>query len=779
VSVLNRKLRRDIGRQGTQFAAIALTLALGIALFGASYDAYGTLRHSYSGLFDRLAVPNLWVSGGRTDEIAAQASATRGVAAVAVRTQADVPVQLGEDALLGRIVGTTGSIDRLLVEHGSQLAPGDGVGVLVEHHVADHFGLRPGATVVVVGASGPETLTVRGVVSSAEYLWPARGDAELFTSPDQFGAFFVSEATARRVGGGAGLQQVLVRYQRGAHRVRLDAALTAMSRDRGATDIYPWAKQSSNAILQEDVRGFGELALLFPLLFLSAAGLGAWALITRLVLAQRPVIGMLVASGAPPGPVRRHYLGYGVAAALAGAVPGVVAGLALAVVIAHLYTHALSLPITVVRLSPWMPVLGVTAALAVGALAAWGPARRATRVDPAEAMRGTVPVAAGSQSLLERALPPLRTASASTRLVLRNVGRDRRRTAATGLAVVLALVLVLTGWGMRDTVQVLLARQFSRVETQDAALVVDGSPAAMLDRIRAVPGVSRAEPAVQAPVVIRAAGGRAVTTLRAVPPATTMHGFAPEARRALEGGGLVVGTALNRSLHTRVGDLLDVGALSGGPVVRERVARLVDEPLGTFAYVSLTAATPAESAQRVIPEVLVRFRPGVDRGALDRRLRAVDGVLAVQDTHALAATVRSYLRLFDVVVGAMLAAGALLAAGLLYMGMTVAVAQRQVELATLEAFGVPFRRLRRVVTAENLTVACLALAPGVLAGWLTARAFMASFQTEDFSFPLTMRASTPILAAGFVLAVAVLAQRPGLRRIAQLDVSAIVRERAL
>ena len=47
--MLRRKLRRDLRRQRAQFGAVALTVMLGVALFGATFEAYRGLRSSYRG----------------------------------------------------------------------------------------------------------------------------------------------------------------------------------------------------------------------------------------------------------------------------------------------------------------------------------------------------------------------------------------------------------------------------------------------------------------------------------------------------------------------------------------------------------------------------------------------------------------------------------------------------------------------------------------------------------------------------------------------------------
>src|SRR5680860_249474 len=69
------------------------------------------------------------------------------------------------------------------------------------------------------------------------------------------------------------------------------------------------------------------------------------------------------------------------------------------------------------------------------------------RMTPAEAMRGPMPSGRGGPALLERLLPPLRRLPAQAKMVLRGIGRNRRRSASTVTGVILALTLILTSWG--------------------------------------------------------------------------------------------------------------------------------------------------------------------------------------------------------------------------------------------------------------------------------------------------------------------------------------------
>ena len=118
---------------------------------------------------------------------------------------------------------------------------------------------------------------------------------------------------------------------------------------------------------------FGGVALLL-------AAIGLYGVMSSLVRDQTREIGVRIALGATSGQLRRRVLGSAAIVTTAGAAIGLVGALATS----RLFTSLLS------QVSPADPIALGGACLvliAVGALAAYVPARRATRVDPVQALR--------------------------------------------------------------------------------------------------------------------------------------------------------------------------------------------------------------------------------------------------------------------------------------------------------------------------------------------------------------------------------------------------------
>lgn len=783
---LRAKLRRDIRRQRAAFAAITLTIFLGVTLFGATYDAFLNLKSSYDRAFGEYRFADLTVSGGDAARLARLARRTAGVEAVQARTQVDLPIRVGPDKFLGRVVGVPAgrqpAVDRVAVQAGSYPLRRDRSAVLVEKHMAETFGLAPGDRVTVVGAAGPRRLRVAGVVSSPEYFWPARSRQEIFSAPKDFGVVFAREPLARDLAARRAPNQAAIYYSGGRPAGALTRRLGAAAERLGAADVMTRAQQPSNSALQQDVTQFEQLAVLFPLLFLTAAALATGVLMRRLVTAQRPIIGMLRACGFERRQLVAHYLSFGLATGLLGAVLGAVAGFELGRLWTGLYTEQLSIPLTVVEVRAPTIALGLAFGILVGGLAAATPAAIAASVPPAEAMRRFAPVRPGGLSLAERLVPPLRRLPVRWRMALRSIGRNPRRALSTMGGVVLALILILSFWVMIDSATLLIHRQYHDIERQDAQLVFRGPLSRReLDRIRRVPGVERVEPAAQIPVSLQANGRRYQTALIALRRDTRMHGFYLQGggQTRLPAAGLLAGSFVRSRLGLESGQPLTVSEPQTGARVRAPVDGFLDEPVGSYVYASLeTVRALAGGRLGAGNSAFVTYAPGADPERMRRVLSAAPGVAAFADSKSLLEYVDKYLGLYYLMIGLMVLFGGAMAFALLYNVIQSNLAERAVEVATLRAAGMPFAALARMITVENVLVASLGIVPGCLLAYELARLFMAQFSTDWFSFGVEARPSTFVFSALAILAVALLSELPGLRAVKRLDVAEVVRERS-
>ena len=783
MSTLRTKLRRDLSRQKAQFAAVTLTVFLGITMFGATYDSFQNLEASYAQTATEFSFANLTVVGGDVGRFAADTADIAGVELISTRTVADLPFRLGDTKLLGRVVGVPESgpvVNRVLVLEGDNLAGPNSI--LMEEHLAAHFDIVPGDTFEIQASSGWTEVEVAGIISSPEYIWPASSRQEVITTPDNFGVVFATQGTAAALSGIAEPNEAVVYYTDGTENGGLSTALTTRAYALGALETFTRAEQPSNAALEEDLAGFQELGLFFPILFLSAAAMAAYVMITRLVHAQRPQIGILLANGFTKGQVLRHYLGYGVVPGLIGSIPGAFAGVLLARVITGLYTGFISVPITVIRFYPATLFTAIFLGLLATLVAAAAPALAASRLSPAESMRGSIPAGKGRASLVERLVPPLRRLPIRWRMTLRGIERNPRRTIYTVIGVVLSLTLVLVSWGMLDTIEYLMDRQFVQIQKEDARVYFTAPVgSADLAALESIDGIARVEPSLELPISIEANGDRYETFLIAMEGDTRMHTFftGTNTTTTLPSTGVLAGVGVADELNLVAGESVSMTVGGFNLTLDTDVSDFIDEPLGSMVYISESHAEELAGTALPATSALLTYEDGASTADIRSAIVEMPQVAAFEDAKAIYNIMRDYMALFYVFIGVMLAFGAAMAFALIFNTMSVNIAERSREVATLLAVGTKRSMISRLITTENLLVAAIGIPLGLIVGYLTSAAAMASFQSDMFRFELYIRPSTYVWSGVAILIVALISQWPGLRAVGRMDIAQVVKERSL
>ncbi|WP_203653287.1 ABC transporter permease [Demequina activiva] len=773
--VSSRKTARDLLRQRSQVIAVAITIALGVAMYIATAGAFQNLNASYDATYERLAFADLVATGGDVDDVA-RAAVEAGASSATTRTQVDPPLLIEDTKLLGRVIsipaGEHPTIDDVDVTDGSYPAADASGDVLLESHAADTFGLGPGDTLQVFGAQGWVEVTVAGVVDSPEYLWPARSRQDILSDPYSFAVVFAQEdAVARWFD--VPPNQTLALLPADASAALEDDVTDAMTA-AGASSVMTQEDQPSNATLSEDLQGFDQMSVAFPALFLIAAGVAAWVLLTRRILQEKPVIGTLMAAGARRGRVLRHYLRQGLWIGTIGSVLGVGLGVVANSAITTAYTGFIGVPDTVIMNYPWMLVAGLAFGAVVGVLGALGPAVTASRTSPAAAMRtqaGASAPGAWSRFVARQSWLPV-----SARMALRDLVRSKRRTFATMVGTVLALVMILTSVGMMTSIMQAISIQYEDINLEDGTVVTQAGTVTA-DALAAVDGVAAVETTHLGQVTVVGDDDSYVTALHGFQPDTQMHGFVGRDGEAvaLPSGGVLAGHSISELLDVVEGDTITLHTDAGDSAVV--IEAFLDEPIGTSVYAS------NEVAASLLPggdteSFALAFQDGADRDELRQTVTQIDGVVAYQDSRAIIATVDDYLGLFWVFIGVMIVLGTVLALAVMYVTMAVNVVERTGELATLRAAGVPLRRVAGAIATENMLATLAAIPLGLLLGVWSAAAFLQTFNDDLFTLELRWAWWTLPAAALGVLLAALVSQWPASRQIRTVDIATVVRERA-
>ena len=334
------------------------------------------------------------------------------------------------------------------------------------------------------------------------------------------------------------------------------------------------------------------------------------------------------------------------------------------------------------------------------------------------------------------------------RLILKQTLARRGRLALTAAAVALGISFVTGTLVLTDTAQRAFDDQFAAATSgtdltvRDAVAFESGMgveverdplPAELLDDVREVPGVARAEPVVRGSGLITHDGETVVPRGPSVLSSWTAPPVGPYALRSgHEPDGadqIVVDLATAREHGIQLGDRIDIQANTTDSFTVVGLAGFGDDdglPNTTVALVELDAARALLDLGTGISEISVVADESVATTDLVERVQGVLGtgvdVSSGRDTAAAsAAAAKAQLRYIEVTL-LVLAGAALLIGGFLIANtFSIVVTQRTRELAMLRAAGATGRQVFASVIGEALAVGLVGSLVGLGAGVVAAR----------------------------------------------------------
>jgi len=783
---LLRKTVRDLRAALGQTIALAIIVALAVASLVAMAGAYRDLGHSYRRTYDRLRLADVEFALDDAPDSALQfVAATPGVAALTGRLVVDGGLDLSGRAgaedevirsrLIGLPKGRHPDVNDVLVLSGRYFEPGDSAAVLLESHFARAWHLRPGDSVTPVVNGRRVRLKVVGVVASPEYLIVSPSRQEIVPTARTFAVLFVTDDELGRIAGRTGsVNDVGATFTPGANR---DSAVRALQERLSRWNVIRTtlqADQPSVAALRLDLEGYKELADLMPGLILVVAAFALYVMLGRLVRGQRPQIGLMKALGYRNRTIVTHYLLMALAIAVLGSIVGAAGGIPLNRAVTTAYAGELGIPLVATHLNLDLVAVGVVASLLVAVLAGIGPARASARLEPARAMQlnPAESLVRGHRSALERLLrPPL-----WLRLPLRSVFRVRWRSLSTGIGIVLAYVLVLVGWGMISAMQRMMHRNFHEVERWDvSALFSTPQPEAVLDSVKSWPGVFVVAPFVQLPARLERDGSTRDILLNALEPGQRLHALSTGSGRPVEltRGRIVLTPAIAGKLGLVVGDSLDLQTPFGSR--RLAVGGMVDELMASVGYIPLDDVRAWLDAPGPVFNGLYLTADSAEARDVKRRLYSIPGATAVQLKTRVEQDWASLMGLLNVFMGVILVFALAMAFALLYNAMTTNVLERAREFATMRAIGTNHGRIALLVTTENVVLWLLTLLPGLALGWWVAGRMGDAFQSDLFTFTVSVGPADMAVAALGILATMLLAALPAIRRVDRINLADAVK----
>jgi len=208
----------------------------------------------------------------------------------------------------------------------------------------------------------------------------------------------------------------------------------------------------------------------FPVFFFFVAALVCLTTMTRMVDEQRVYIGTLKALGYSKGRITFKYLMYSVSASVLGSVLGFSIGFRLfPTVIFSAYSIMYILPPIKTPFNLKYAVLSTAIATATTTIAAWAACYSELADTPASLMRPRAPKP-GKRILLEKITFLWRRLSFTRKITARNLFRYKKRLYMTVFGIAGCTALLLTGFGLKDSIISIVSKQFDELYQYQAII---------------------------------------------------------------------------------------------------------------------------------------------------------------------------------------------------------------------------------------------------------------------------------------------------------------------
>ena len=482
--------------------------------------------------------------------------------------------------------------------------------------------------------------------------------------------------------------------------------------------------------MEDNAAQIGAIGRVFPLMFFLVAALVSLTTMTRMVEEQRGHIGTMKALGYSKKDIAMKYLFYAGSATLSGGAVGILVGQKL-----FPYVIQVSYGIMYDCLKqpdiPYRPVFAIQAMLIsfVCIMLATGlSCMNELRESPAELMRPAAPKV-GKRVLLEYIPLIWKRLNFTTKSTFRNIFRYKKRLFMTIFGISATMALLVTGFGLRDSIIDLAEIQYDNIQLYDAMITFSGTDEEKKDLgqwLEDEKDVAASTMVHMEMVDVSTEEGNGEVYL-CVPEnkedfqtMTVLQNRTSEEVYTLDGEGILLTEWMADTLGVSAGDSITMEKEDGSSSQEVQVMGVVENYIMNYAYMSPEYYEKIYGEPAEFEVMYAEFTPeGQEREKeLGSEILQQPGVYNVSYTSDTKREINDMLQALVLVIIVLIITAALLAFVVLYNLNNVNITERRRELATLKVLGFYDQEVAAYVYHENIILTLMGIVVGVGLGTL-------------------------------------------------------------
>ena len=764
MSVLNRKLWRDLWHLRGPVVAITLVLASGVSCFVMFMSTLDSLLLSRELYYRDNRFAEVFAPLKRAPESVRQRIA--GIAGVdKVETRVVAPLRIDiegyDEPVNGLITSIPDSgqslLNRLYLRRGRLIESGRNDEVIIAEPFAEAHRLSPGDSLDVIIKGKRKKLQIVGIGGTPEHIHQLRPGG-MFPDFERWGILWMGRtALSHAYDMQDAFNHVVATLSRDADRQTVIDQLDTLLERYGGTGAIAREDQLSHRFLAQELTQLENLSGVFPIMFLGVAAFLLNVVVSRLVAAQREQIATLKAFGYANWTIAWHYLQMILLIVGVGVLIGVVIGAWLGHVLSAIYVNLFRLPLLHFELDPLRVLQSTVITTVAGVLGTFAAVHSALRLKPAEAMRPEAP-AIYRRTLVEEA-GLKRLLSVPSRMILRNIGHKPIKSLLSILGIAMACAILMSGRFQEDTISFMVDMHYALSQRDDIGVTFNEATARRaLAELRSLEGVEYGEASRAVLVRLHHEHRSYRVYLQGFEPNAVIKRLVNADLRpvSLPDDGIVLNEYLARKiLNVGVGDLLTVEVLEGRQNIRQvPVVALIRQDLGVGAYMDLYALNRLLQEGDVISGAYLyideRHAKKLYRQLMERpqiagtaiRIQEIRNFHRTMDETLLFWT--SVTTLFAVVI----------AIGVVYNSARITLTERSRELASMRVLGYTRGEISYILLGELAVLTMVAVPLGLWLGEGLCAYIAQTLENELYRVPLVLEPDTYAFSALVILLAA-------------------------
>ncbi len=531
------------------------------------------------------------------------------------------------------------------------------------------------------------------------------------------------------------------------------------------------------ASFESDSQIVDRLATVFPVFFFLIAALVCSTTMTRMIDDERTQIGTLRALGYSRGAILSKYLIYSGSASVTGCLIGYFGGGTLfPLVIWTAYQMLYNIPGMEYTFSLPLFVVALAASLLCSAGTTFFACRHEMRSTPADLIRPKTP-SAGKRIFLEHISPVWKRLKFLHKVSLRNIFRFKKRMFMMILGIAGCTALLVTGFGIHDSVANIANYQFDDIQKYD--LIVSFADTVSDSQVSDI--YKNYGDQIQT-VAVALMGAGDVTGNTATKSVNIVVSDDSEITDIIDlhlngsavpypdSGEVVLTEKLAELIGVQIGDTI---TLSLGDDLRSDflVSGLAENYVNNYVYLTGNSYHQAFDEEFDAKTVLIRLNESADEYAVSASISNDDGVSAVSVISDTRKLIDNMMLSLNYVVALVVACAAALAFIVLFNLGNINISERVREIATIKVLGFHARESGAYVFRENIMLAIMGIVCGLPLGLALHTFVMSQIKVDLVSFKYVIRPSSYIITVILVLLFTTITDLIMRKKIAAIDMA--------